>query len=64
MYSKVFNKVPIIGFRTAKSLKAILVSANVPPFQKIGVFCGPCKKSICEIFEHIVNIHSFKSIMI
>ena len=41
-------------------MKAIVLNANVPPLQKIGVLCGPCKKN----FEHIVNIHSFQSIKV
>ena len=52
---KVFHKVPIIGFRRAKSLKDILVGAKVPPVQKNEGFCGPCKKSRCEICEHTVS---------
>ena len=54
-YQKVFHKVPIIGFWRAKSLKDILVGAKVPPVQKNEGFCGPCKKSRCEICEHTVS---------
>ena len=60
-YQKVFHKIPIIGLRRAKSLKDILVTAKVPPLQKNEGFCGPCKKSRCEICEHMVNANSFKS---
>ena len=58
---QVFNKVPIIAFRRAKSLKDILVRNNVPPVLKNEGFCGPCKKSRREICEHIVSTDSFKS---
>ena len=60
-HQKVFHKVPIIGFRRVKSLKDILVRAKVPLVQKNEGFCGPCKKSRCEICEHIVSTDSFKS---
>ena len=60
-HQKVFHKVPIIGFRRAKSLKDILVRAKVPPLQKNEGFCGPCKKPRCEICKHMVNTNSFKS---
>ena len=60
-HQKVFHKVPIIGFRRAKSSKDILVRAKSSPIQKNEVFCGPCKKLRCEICEHIVSADSFKS---
>ena len=60
-YQKVFHKVPLIGLRRVKSLKDILVSAKVLPVQKNEGFCGPCKKSRCEICEHIVSTDSLKS---
>ena len=54
-HQQVFHKVPIIGFRRAKSLKDILVRAKVPPVLKNERSCGPCKKLRCEICEHIVS---------
>ena len=60
-HQKVYHKVPIIGFRRAKSLKDVLVRAKVPQLQKNEGFCGPWKESRCEICEHMVNINSFKS---
>ena len=60
-HQQTFHKVPIIGFRRAKGLKDILVRAKVPPVLKNEGFCGPCKKSRCEICEHIVSTDSFKS---
>ena len=58
---QVFHKLPIIGFRRAKSLKDILVIAKVLPVLKNEGSCGSCKKSRCKICEHIVSTHSFKS---
>ena len=60
-HQQLFDKVPIIGFRRAKSLKDILVRAKVPPVQRNEGLCWPCKKSRCEICEHIVSNDSFKS---
>ena len=60
-HQKVFHKVSITGFRRGKSLKDILVRAKVSPVQKNEEFCGPCKKSRCEICDHIVSTNSFKS---
>ena len=42
-HGKVFENVPIIGFRTAKRLKYILVRAKVAPLEKkkgCGRLCG------------------------
>ena len=47
-----------------KSLKDILVRAKVPPLQENEGFCGPCKKSRCEICKHMAYTISFKSITI
>ena len=58
---KLFHKVPVIGFRRRKSLKYILVRAKVPPVKKDEGFCGPYKKSRCEICEHTISNDSCKS---
>ena len=42
-------------------MKDILARAKVPPVVKNEGFCGPCKKSRCEICEHIVSTDTFKS---
>ena len=60
-HHSVFHKFRIIGFRRAKSLKDILVRAKVSSLQKKEGFCGACKKSRCEICEHMVNSNNFKS---
>ena len=44
-----------------KNLKDDLVGEKFPPVQKNEGFCEPCKKSRCEICEHIVSTDSFKS---
>ena len=41
-HEKVFEKVPIIRFRKAKSLKDILVRAKVAPFKKKQGCCRLC----------------------
>ena len=41
-HGKVFEKVPIIGFRRAKSLKDILVRATVAPLEKKKGCCRSC----------------------
>ena len=60
-HQHVFHKVPIIGFRRAKSLKDILVRAKVPTVLKNEGFCGPCKKEKCENCQHIVSTDCFES---
>ena len=42
-------------------MKDILVRAKVAPVLKNEGFCGPCKKSRCEICKHIVSTDSLKS---
>ena len=57
----IYHKFLIIGFQRAKILKDILLRAIISQVQKNEGFCGPCKKSRCEICEHIVSTNSFKS---
>ena len=61
-HSKVFENVPIIGFKKGKSLKDILVTSKVPPLKTEEGFCGPCNKPRCEICKHITKIHQFESL--
>ena len=42
-------------------MKDILVRAKVPQVLKNDGFCGPYKKTRCEICEHIISTDSFKS---
>ena len=51
---------PIIGFPRAKSLKDILVRSKIPQIRNKG-WCGPCKRTRCEICKHIVPTRSFTS---
>ena len=60
-HRKVFDNVPIIGFKRGKSLKNILVRAKVPPLKTEKGFCGPCNKPRCEISKHITKTQQFQS---
>ena len=60
-HGKVFEKVPIIGFRRAKSLKDILVRAKVAPLEKKKGCCRPCGGTRCEICKHLVTTEAFRS---
>ena len=60
-YSKVFENVPVIGFKKGKSLKDILVRAIVPPLKTEEGFCDPCNKPRCEICKHITKTQQFES---
>ena len=57
---QVFENVPITGFRKGKSLKEILVRAKVPPLKIEKGFCGPCKKPMCKLCQHITKTHQFE----
>ena len=59
--SKVFEDIPIIGFKKGKSFKDVLVRAKVPPLKTEKSFCGPCNKPRCEICKHITKTHQFES---
>ena len=48
-HNKVFEKVPIIGFKKAKSLKKLLVRAKVSLLKTEEGFCGSCNKPRSEI---------------
>ena len=54
-------KVISCGFQRVKSLKDILVTAKVLPVKKKKGFCGPCKKSRCEICENVVHLFTCKT---
>ena len=59
-HNKVFEDIPIIGFKKGKSLKDMLVRAKVPPLKTKEGFCGPCNKPRCEICKHITKTHHFE----
>ena len=48
-HGKVFEKIPIIGFRRATSLKDILVRAKVAPLEKKKGCCRSCGGTRYEI---------------
>ena len=60
-HRKVFENVPIIGFKKGKSSKDILVRAKVPPLKTKKAFCGPCNELRCEICKHITKTHLSES---
>ena len=61
-HQKVFEKVPIIGFRRAKCLKDIFVRAKVAPLEKKKGCCGSCGGIRCEIYNHFVTTKTFGSL--
>ena len=60
-HNKVFENVPIIGFKKGRSLKKILVRAKVPPPKTEEGFCDPCNRPRCEICKHIIKTLQFES---
>ena len=60
-HSKIFENIPIMGFKKEKSLKGILVRAKIPPLKTKESFCGPCNKSRFEISKRIPKKHQFES---
>ena len=48
-HEKVFEKVTIIGFIRAKSLRDILTRAKVAPLEKKKGFCRSCGGTRCKI---------------
>ena len=57
-------RIPIVGFRRAKSLKDILVRAKVAPLEKKKDSCRSCGGSMCEICKHVVTTEIFRSFSI
>ena len=60
-HGKVYEKVLIIGFRRANSLKDILVRAKVAPLEKKKGCCRSCGGTRCEICKHVVTTETFRS---
>ena len=56
----IFERVPIIGFRRAKSLIDIIVRANVASLEKKEGCCRSCGGTRCEIRKHIVTTETFR----
>ena len=60
-HRKVFENVPLIGFKKGKSLKNILVRTKVPPLKTEKGFCGPCDKPRCQICKHVTKTQQSES---
>ena len=60
-HGKVFENIPIVGFRRAKSLKDVLVRAEVAPIEKKKSSCRSCGGTRCEICKHAVTTETFRS---
>ena len=60
-HGKVFEKVPMIGFKRAKSLKDILVRAKVAPLEKKKGCCRSCGGTRCEICKHVGTTETLRS---
>ena len=60
-HGKVFKKIPITGFRRAKSLKEILVRVKVEPLEKKKGCYRSCGGNRCEICKHVKTTKTFRS---
>ena len=60
-HGKVFERIPIAGFRWAKSLKYIVVRVKVAPLEKKKGSCRSCGGTRCEICKHVVTTETFRS---
>ena len=60
-HGKVFERIPIVGLRRAKSLEDILVRVKVAPLEKKKGSCRSCVGTRCEICKHIVSTEAFGS---
>ena len=60
-HGKVFENIPIVGFRRAKSLKDILERAKVAPIEKKKGSCRSCGGTRCDICKHVVTTETFRS---
>ena len=54
----VFQEIPLIGFRNAKSLKDYLIRAKLPK-ENVSLGCFHCKKTNCEICNLIEESTTF-----
>ena len=60
-HGKLFEKVTIIGFRKATTLKDILVRAKLGPLKKKNGCCRSLGGTRCEICKHAVTTETFRS---
>ena len=57
-HKKVFPEVPIVRFRSGKSLKDYLVRAALPKTDNVGG-SEPCGKGTCQVCDHIITTNNF-----
>ena len=57
-HKKVFPNLPVIGFRTGKSLKDYLVKAKLPKHEESGR-CEPCGNKTCSVCDCISTTKTF-----
>ena len=60
-HQRVFEDVPLVGFRRGKSLKDILVRAKVPPLEGIKGKSESCSGKRCGVCPYIQNTSEFTS---
>ena len=60
-HGKIFERIPIVGFRRAKRLKGILVRVKVAPLDKKKGSINSCEGIRCEICAHVVTSETFRS---
>ena len=60
-HGKVFERIPIVGFRRAKSLKDIRVRAKVAPLDKKKGSYRSYGCTRCEICKHVISTETFRS---
>ena len=60
-HGEVFEKALTVGFRTAKSLKDILVRAKVAPLEKKKGCYRSSRGTRCEICKHVLTTETFRS---
>ena len=57
----IFERIPIVRFRRAKSLKDILVRVKFARLEKKKGSCRSCGDTRCEICKHVVTTGTFRS---
>ena len=60
-HGKVFERIPIVGFRRAKSLKDIIVRAKVAPLEKKKGSGRTYGCTRCDICKHVISTETFRS---
>lgn len=60
-HGKVFQRIPIVEFRRAKSLRDILVRAKEGPLEKKTESCRSSTVTVSEICKNVLTIETFRS---